>query len=123
MDDIRYGRPRTFQIDYFVGHNESAGIASHFIAINLHGHIEIIEMPGGDATHARIYIGPQLFTPDSDLVPVTLSFRDVNGDHQPDMIIHFQGTQVVFINDHGGFRPLRPEERHQVEQFLQHSGP
>jgi hypothetical protein len=27
------------------------------------------------------------------------------------MIINFQGTQVVFINDQGEFRPLRPEER------------
>ncbi len=62
MDDIHYGRPRTFQTDAFVGHNESAGIPSHFIAINLHGHIEVIEFPGGDAAHARIFIGPQLYT-------------------------------------------------------------
>jgi len=122
LDDIHYGRPRTFQIDAFVGHNESAGMPSHFIALNLHGHIEIIELPGGDATHARVYLGPQLYGTDADLVPVTLSFLDVNGDHQPDMIIHFQGTQVVFINDQGSFRPLRPGERAPVEQFLQQHG-
>jgi hypothetical protein len=123
MDDIHYGRPRTFQTDQFVGHNESAGIPSHFIAINFHGRIEVIEFPGGDATHARIFMGPQLYTNGSDLVPVTLNFLDVNGDHRPDMIIMFQGSQVVFINDQGTFRPLRPEERHQVEDFLQHHGP
>lgn len=122
MDDIHYGRPRTFQMDAFVGHNESAGLPSHFIAINLHGHIEVIEFPGGDAAHARVFIGPELFTPDNDLVVVTLKFIDVNGDHKPDMIISFQGSQIVFINDQGTFRPLRPEERHQVEQFLQHLG-
>jgi len=120
LDDLRYGRPRTFQIDAYVGHNESPGMPSHFLAINLHGRIEIIELPGGDASHARIYIGPQLYGSDADLIPVTLSFIDVNGDHKPDMIINFQGTQVVFINDQGGFRPLRPEERGPVEQFLQH---
>jgi len=120
LDDIHYGYPRTFQIDAFVGHNESAGMPSHFIALNLHGRIEIIELPGGDATHARIYLGPQLYGINADSVPVTLSFIDVNGDNRPDMIIHFQGTQVVFINDQGGFRPLRPEERAPVEQFLQH---
>jgi len=119
LDDIHYGRPRTFQIDAYVGHNESPGMPSHFIVINLHGRIEIIELPGGDAAHARIYIGPQLYGNDADLIPVTLSFVDVNGDHKPDMIIHFQGTQVVFVNDQGGFRPLRPEERNPVEQFLQ----
>jgi len=122
LDDIHYGRPRTFQMDAYVGHNESPGMPSHFIELNLHGRIEIIEFPGGDATHARIYLGPQLYGPNSDLVPVTLSFIDVNGDHQPDMVIHFQGTEIVFINSQGGFRPLRPEERDAVEQFLRQHG-
>jgi hypothetical protein len=123
LDDLRYGRPRTFQIDAYVGHNESPGNPSHFLAINLHGRIEIMELPGGDASHARIYIGPQLYGSDADLIPVTLSFIDVNSDHKPDMIISFQGTHVVFINDQGGFRPLLPQERNPVEQFLQHLGP
>ncbi len=123
LDDLRYGRPRTFQIDAYVGHNEAAGMPSHFLAVNLHGRIEIIELPGGDASHARIYIGPQLYGSDADLIPVTLSFIDVNGDHKPDMIINFQGTRVVFINDQGGFRPLQPQEREGVERFLQRLGP
>jgi hypothetical protein len=122
LDDLRYGRPRTFQIDAVVGHNDSAASPSHFIAINLNGHIEVIEMPGGDASHARIYIGPQLYGANANLVPVTLSFVDVKGDKKPDMIIHFQGTEVVFINDAGGFRPATPEERNQVDQFLQRLG-
>ena len=122
MDDIHYGRPRTFQTDSFVGHNESSGMSSHFIAINLHGHIEVIEFPGGDAAHARVFLGPQLYTANNDLVVVTLRFIDVNSDRKPDMIIDFQGSQIVFINDQGTFRPLRPQERHQVEQVLQHLG-
>jgi hypothetical protein len=122
LNDLRYGRPRTFQVDAYIGHNESPGMPSHFLAINLHGRIEIIELPGGDASHARIYIGPQLYGSDADLIPVTLSFIDVNSDKKPDMIITFQGTHVVFINDQGGFRPLRSEERGPVEQFLQRLG-
>ncbi|WP_156025358.1 FG-GAP repeat domain-containing protein [Thermogemmatispora carboxidivorans] len=119
LDDLRYGRPRTFQIDAFVGHNEAAGIPSHFIALNLNGHIEIIELPGGDPAHARIYGGPQLYDPDADLVPVTLSFADVNGDRRPDMLVHFQSTRLVFINDGNAFRPLRPDERPAVLQYLE----
>ena len=118
VDDIRYGRPRTFQTDQFVGHNEQASTPSHFIAINLNRRIEIIELPGGDATHAKIYLGPQLYTANDNLVPVTLTFADVNGDHKPDMIVNFQGSHIVFINDQGGFRLPLPAERHQVEQFL-----
>ena len=104
LDDLHYGRPRTFQIDAYVGHNEAPGMPSHFIALNLHGRLEVIELPGGDPTHARIYLGPQLYGPNADLVPVTLSFKDVNGDHRPEMILHFQGTQVIFLNNGSGFQ-------------------
>ncbi len=121
VDDIRYGRPRTYQTDAFVGHSEQSGTPSHFIAINLNRRIEIIELPGGDATHAKIYLGPQLYGANDDLTPVTLTFIDVNGDHKPDMIVNFQSSRIVFINDQGGFRPLLPAERHQVEQFLKHA--
>jgi len=121
-DDLHYGRPRTFQIDASVVHNETTGTPSHFIAINLNGRIEIIEFPGGDGSKARIYLGPQLYGTGDDLIPVTLSFADVNGDHLPDMIIHFQSSRIVFINDQGGFRPLRTEERVPVQQFLQRTG-
>ena len=113
LDDLHYGRPRTFQIDAYVGHNEAPGMPSHFVALNLHGRLEVIELPGGDPTHARIYLGPRLYGPNADLAPVTLSFKDVNGDRRPDMIIHFQGTQVVFINDGSGFRPAQPGEGQQ----------
>lgn len=121
VDDIRYGRPRTYQTDFFVGHSEQSGTPSHFIAINLNRHIEIIELPGGDATHAKIYLGPQLYGTHDDLTPVTLTFVDVNGDHKPDMIVNFQSSRIVFINAQGGFRPLLPAERHSVEQFLKHA--
>ena len=103
VDDVHYGRPRTFQIDAFVGH-EAGTVPSHFIALNLHGHIEIIELPGGDATRAKIYIGPQIYGPGADLVPVTLQFVDPSQSHHPDMLLLFQGTQVVFHNVQGGFQ-------------------
>lgn len=119
MDDIHYGRPRTYQVDAWVGHNEQSGHKTHFVAINLNSRIEIIEIPGGDATHARLYLGPQLYGPDSDLVPVTVSFVDVNGDHLPDMVISYQESRTVFLNDQGGFRPLKPSEQRQVEDFFQ----
>ncbi len=122
MDDLHYGRPRTFQVDAWVGH-EQTGTPSHFIAINLHRHIEIIELPGGDAAHAHIYVGPQLYGANDELIPVTLMFQDVNGDHKPDMLVNFQGSRTVFINDQGTFRPAQPEERQQIEKFLQQHSP
>src|SRR5260370_4517631 len=55
LDDLHYGRPRTFQTDAFVGHNEQPGSPSHFLAINLNRHIEIIEISGGDAAQTKMY--------------------------------------------------------------------
>jgi len=110
QDDIHYGRPRTFQCDAVVGHSDSPQNPSHFIALNLHAHIEIIELPGGDGTHARMYMGPTLYGYNVDLVPVTLSFKDVTGNGRPDMLIHFQDQTVVFINDGSQFRSQKPGE-------------
>jgi hypothetical protein len=121
-DDIQYGRPRTFQIDAVVGHNDSPSSPSHFIAINLNGRIEIIEFPGGDGSKARIYIGPQLYGAGSDLVPGTLSFVDVNGNGRPDMIVHFENTQIAFVNDNGGFRPATSQELPAIQHYLQQHG-
>jgi hypothetical protein len=103
-DDLHYGRPRTFQMDAFVGH-ETGRVPSHFIALNLQGQIEIIELPGGDGTHARMYLGPRIYGEGSDLVPVTLRFVEGAQPHHPDMLILFQNTQVVFRNVNGTFAP------------------
>jgi hypothetical protein len=117
MDDLHYGRPRTFQMDAYVGHNEGSA-PSHFIALNYNGRIEVIEFPGGDATHARIYLGPQLYGAESELVPVTLSFVDVSGLHQPDMLVHFQTSRIIFINAAGSFRSPTAQEEQAVQRYL-----
>ena len=121
-DDLHYGRPRTYQVDAVVGHNDSTNNPSHFIAVNLKGRIEIIEFPGGDGSKARIYIGPQLYGNGEDLVPVTLSFDDVYGNHHPDMILHFQNTQIVFVNANGGFQPATPSQIQEWQQYVQQHG-
>jgi hypothetical protein len=105
QNDVTYGRPRTFQINAVVGHNDSLSNPSHFIFINLNRHVVIIELPGGDTTHARIYNGPTLFGDGQDLTPITAEFKDVNGDGRPDMIVHIQDQRLVFINDGTQFVP------------------
>jgi hypothetical protein len=110
QDDWHYGRPRTFQIDAVVGHGDTPTSPSHFIALNLNRHIEIIEIPGGDATHMRVYLGPILMGEGQELAVVTLSFRDVNGDGLPDMLVRVQDSTIVFLNEKGQFRPLKAGE-------------
>lgn len=105
QNDLHYGRPRTFQMDAVVGHNDSPSNPTHFIFMNLNRHVEIIEIPGGDPTRTRIFLGPVLYGDGQDLTPVTGEIRDINGDGKPDLIVHIQDQQVIFLNDGTTFHP------------------
>jgi hypothetical protein len=105
QDDLHYGYPRTFQLDAVVGHDDSASHPTHFIFLNLNSHVEIIEIPGGDATHTRVFIGPVLFGNGQNLTPVTGEIRDVNGDGKPDLIVHILNEQIVYLNNGTTFVP------------------
>jgi len=111
QDDVTYGRPRTYQVDAVVGHNDSVTNPSHFIFLNLNRHVVIIELPGGDTTHSRIYNGPTLFGNGQDLTPVTAVFKDVNGDGKIDMVVQIQDQRLVFINDGTQFVPQQPGQQ------------
>jgi hypothetical protein len=82
-DDRAYGYPRTFQTDANVGH----GGVEHFLALNNHGTIEVLEIPTNPSplSQPRLYIIVRLSSLGADLVPATLSFPDVNGDGRPDI--------------------------------------
>jgi len=103
-NDLRYGTPRTMQVDAFVGH-ETGKTPSHFIAENMHGRVVIMEMPGGDVQHVRVIVGPQIIGPDADKVPVVLSFVYRNGKHIPDMLVQFGSLEVWYANENGTFVP------------------
>ena len=84
MDDFKYGMPRTSQTDMVVGHSDSADHPSHFIAVNLHGQVYVIELSAGDANNAHIY---SVTAVSDDTAPVVVSFRDSKEDGKPDMVV------------------------------------
>ena len=100
-----YGNPLTYQTDQVVGHADSTDHPTHFVAINLNSRVTIIEIPGGDTSHARIYSGPTLYSDNGDSIPVTLEFKDVNGDGKVDMIVHIGDKQIIYLNDGTQFKP------------------
>ena len=106
--DATYGYPRTWQTDAVVGHEDSPQHPSHFIFENLRGRIIVIELPGGNITHAKIYSGPTIFAPNADQIPVTGSFADVNHDGRPDMEIHINTQIIVYLNNGNQFVPQVP---------------
>lgn len=116
LDDLQYGNPRTFQTDMVVGHNDGPKSLSHFIAMNLHSQIVVIEFMGGDPQKAITYLAPVFITGSTgSLAPVTLEFRDVNGDGKLDMLVHIhvngQDQVSVFINDGKKFRPSNASDK------------
>ena len=104
IDDFRYGRPRTTQLEAFVGHNEAHGQPTHLIAMNLNRQAVIIELPGGDPGKARTISGPYLFGANEDLTPLTLSLSDLDGDSNVDLLLDVRNEQVVYLNKDGIFR-------------------
>ncbi len=99
-NDIIYGNPRIYQTDYVVGHNhDSLAHPSHFIALNLHGQVIIVELPAGDPTKSIDYIGPALIAAGDEKIPITLTFSNVNKDRNVDMIVHIQDKEVHFCNN------------------------
>lgn len=104
--DLRYGIPRTYQVDQVVGQGgDSPAHPSHFIALNENHQAIVIELQAGDPTQSFSYIAP-IYNDNSE-APVTLEFRDINGDGKLDMLVHIhfltQEQIAVFINNGSQF--------------------
>ncbi len=101
QDDWTYGNPKTFQVDAVVGHSDSTSNPSHFVAMNLHGEIVVIELPGGNIGKARSYAITTLPGANSYL-PVRVSFKDISGHGKLDMLIDIGDpgsvVQIVLFN-------------------------
>ncbi len=105
QDDWTYGMPRTYQTDAVVGHNhDSRAHPSHFLALNLRGQVEVFELPAGDPTKVRVFLGPTISGNGADQVVVTISFADLDHDGTPDLILHYGDSEEVLYNKGGTFQ-------------------
>ena len=111
LDDVRYGFPRSTQLDGLVGHDEAGGEPTHLMALNLRGQISILELPGGDPAKMRAIVGPYLVGADGPFVVPHLSLQDVSGDGQIDLLLQVREEVVVYMNENGTFRLITPAER------------
>jgi hypothetical protein len=114
LNDMRYGFPRTTQLDGLVEHDEAGGEPTHLIALNLHGQVSILELPGGDPAKTRAIVGPYLVGADGPYVVPHLSLEDLSGDGQLDLLLQVREEIVVYINENGAFRLMTPAERAQL---------
>ncbi len=114
LDDLRYGRPRTYHLSGPVVQGHESGAFGHFIAMNLDRQIVVMYLPDGDASQARALPGPYLFGEGEDLTPVTLRLADVNNDAIPDLVARVKNEEIVYLNRGGNFALITPEERQQL---------
>jgi hypothetical protein len=99
MDDIRYGYPRTYQTDGYIGYGEASGLPTHFVVINAHRQVLILIVPGTDPAHVRVIRGPYLFGPNQEFSPATVQLEDLSHDGYPDLVLHVAGQTVTYTND------------------------
>lgn len=114
VDDIRYGRPRTFHMTAQVGPGEQPGTHTHFVAMNLDRQVVVLEIPGGDVSQTRTLMGPYLFGTGEDLTPVTLHMDDVNRDGVRDLVLQVKDEEVIYLYRDGGFSLITSGERQQL---------
>jgi hypothetical protein len=116
LDDLHYGRPRTFHLAADVGH-AAPGLPSHLIALNLDRQVVVLDIPGGDMEQVRVLPGPYLFGAGEDLTPVMLQLEDMNRDGTDDLVVQVKNEEIIYLNRDGGFVPMSAEERQQVLQL------
>ncbi len=116
IDDVRYGRPRTFHLTANVGRAEEVNAPTHLMALNLDRQVMIIEIPGGDTSKLRTLPGPYLFGAGEDLTPVTMRLDDLNGDGADDLIVQVKNEEMVYLNRSDNFSLITAEERQQLIQ-------
>ena len=102
---------KVVQLDAYVGHNETNGSATRFLATNVNRQVTVLEFPGGDPNKTRVIIGPYLIGQGEEKTDVRVRTQDVNGDGKPDLVVSAKGEDFVYINEKDSFRPITAEER------------
>lgn len=122
LANLRYGYPRSFQTDAFVGQGDSLQHPSHFLALNLHGNVAVIEFIAGDPGRARDFEIASVLGQNSDQDVVTVQFIDLEKNGKPEMIVDVGSAQYMMVNAQGTFRSPTPAEQQQLLRDLQQSG-
>jgi hypothetical protein len=121
-DPAAYGSARISIITGVLGHNhDSAEHPTLIEALNYRGQAEIIEVPGGDFTKAKVYPGPHIeqiygFPGNPKTAIITTEITDFNADGKRDLQVNLCGDKFAItleracahynlINDGKQFKP------------------
>ena len=108
-DNFKYGTPfRTFQADQYMAMGDTPDHPDHFIALNLHGVIEVVQIDPLDRKKDAVYV---LANIGDESTPVSLSFKDTTGSGHVDVIVTIGDTTpyaIILINNGTTLTPTQP---------------
>ena len=107
QDQLHYGDGRISSIDADVGH----GGVSTFLAFDRNGQVTIIELPGGEIDHTRLYQTGNLIGSARNHRVITLEVHNVKGYGKPDVVIYVEGMSqpLILYNNGTGFQWTLPQ--------------
>lgn len=109
QENIQYGTPfRTFQADQYMGMGDSPDHPDHFIALNLHGVIEVVQINPLDRKRDAVYV---LANIGDDSTPASLTFRDTTSSGRVDVIVTIGDTTpytIILLNNGNTLTPTQP---------------
>ena len=100
QDDWKYGAPfRTYQVDQYVAMGDTPQNPDHFLALNIHGVVEIVQLNTTSPKYDHVY---PITTVNDSSIPVFLSFEDTRHTGKLDMLVTIGDSNsytVVLLND------------------------
>ena len=100
QEDFKYGTPfRTFQVDQYVAMGDTPQNPDHFLALNIHGVVEIVQLNTTSPKYDHVY---PITTVNDSSIPVFLSFEDTNHDGKLDMLVTIGDSNsytVILLNN------------------------
>lgn len=100
QEDFKYGTPfRTYQVDQYVAMGDTPQNPDHFLALDIHGAIEVVQLNTISPKYDHVY---PITTVSDSSIPVFLSFEDTNHDGKLDMEVTIGDTNsytIILLNN------------------------
>jgi hypothetical protein len=110
-DQWNYGNGRISRIEARFGHHDRQS-PTVVLALDAHGQIDVIELPGGDAKAARTYHLGDIVSQQRAPIVITLQVTDINGDGRSDLLVSPENSAAPFVlyNNGSSFQTIPPSQ-------------
>ena len=118
LNDQWYGRPRVHRHSVVTGTLDDRDNPSELIAMNMHGKVVVLWVPGLATDQVKVLNGPHLWGTDDRFTPVVLNIRHVDENETPDLVLDIGGERITYLFVDGAWRLATPEETTQFSERI-----